>query len=592
MAVTRVFDILDKIKAEFLFKNDLLCSKEKGADWRRYSAQEFIDNAYYVASALIEKGVGPGERVALISNNRPEWNFIDFGAQMAGAILVPVYPTISQSDLEFIIDHAGAKVVFISSPELMKKLEKFRSAWTFDQVYAFGAVEGAQSFSELLARGKEQLARHQGTIDNIRNNIRPDDLLSILYTSGTTGTPKGVMLSHRNLLSNLLSCQTFVPFHHSWRNLSFLPLNHIYERMFNTLMLYLGISVYYAQGLETIADNAKEIKPDMFVSVPRLLERMFDKIQAKGAQQKGLKKGIFNWALNLSLRYEPDGAKGILYELQRKLADKLVYSKWRDALGGKIRYIASGGAALQPRLARAFTCAGIDTLQGYGLTETSPVIAVNRAGKGNNAFGTVGPILENTAVKLADDGEILCKGPGVMLGYYKNPEATAEVIDSEGWFHTGDIGEFNGKFLKLTDRKKEIFKTSSGKYIAPLALENKLKECRFIEQCMVIGEGQKFASALIVPAFDYLREWCREKGIPYTGNEEMAAHPELKKEINAFVRQLNKDLAPYEQLKRPEILSEPWTIEGGEMTPKLSLKRKVVLQKNKAAVERIFAVED
>ena len=592
MPVTRVFDILDKIRAEFSFKTDLLCSKEKGAGWARYSAQEFIAHAHYVAAALIAKGIRPGDRVALISNNRPEWNFIDFGAQMAGAILVPVYPTISQADLQFILNHAEAKIVFISSADLMKKLQSFRQAWSFDQVYAFSAIEGTLPFADFLASGKNHLPEHEGTIANIKNNIKPDDLLSILYTSGTTGTPKGVMISHRNLLSNLQACESFVPFHHSWHNLSFLPLNHIYERMFNTLMLYLGISIYYAQGLETIADNAKEIQPTMFVTVPRLLERMFEKIQAKGGQQTGFKKKVFDWALGLSLRYEPDGANGFFYELQRKVADRLVYSKWRDALGGKIRYVASGGAALQPRLARAFTCAGIVTLQGYGLTETSPVIAVNRDGKGNNAFGTVGPVLENTTVKIANDGEILCKGPGVMLGYYKNPEATAEVMDSEGWFHTGDIGEFQSEFLKITDRKKEIFKTSSGKYIAPLALENKLKECRFVEQCMVIGEGQKFASALIVPSFEYIKEWSREKGIAYTSNAEMAQHPEIKKEINAFIRQLNKELAPYEQIKRPEILAEPWTIEGGEMTPKLSMKRKVILQKNREIVERIFSVEE
>lgn len=592
MTVTRVFDILDKLQQDFSFKTDLLCSKEKGADWKCFSTGEFIIHAHNVAAALIHKGIRPGDRIALISNNRPEWNFIDFGCQMAGAILVPVYPTVSQADLQFILTHAEVKMVFISAPDLMKKLQAFRHEWPFGHVYSFAVAEGALPFGDLLEEGKKHLAQHQGTIDNIKQNIRPDDLLSILYTSGTTGTPKGVMISHRNLLSNLQACQTFVPFHHSWRTLSFLPLNHIYERMFNTLMLHLGISIYYAQGLETIADNAREVQPTMFVTVPRLLERMFDRILTKGSQQTGFKKRVFAWALGLSLSYRPDGANGPFYEFQRKLADKLVYSKWREALGGKIRYVASGGAALQPRLARAFTCAGIVTLQGYGLTETSPVIAVNRDGKGNNAFGTVGPVLENTTVKIAEDGEILCKGPGVMLGYYKNPEATAEVMDKDGWFHTGDIGEFSGRFLKITDRKKEIFKTSSGKYIAPLVLENKLKECRFVEQCMVIGEGQKFASALIVPAFEYIKEWCREKNILFTTNAEMAQHPDVKKEVNAFIREMNKELGPYEQLKRVELLSEPWTIEGGEMTPKMSMKRKVILQKNKEVIDRIFAVEE
>ncbi len=593
MQVTRVFDILGKIATDFGDKTDLLCSKEKKADWKCFTAADFVANANYVAAALIQKGIKPGDKIALISNNRPEWNFVDFGCQMAGAILVPVYPTISQTDLQFILKHAEVKAVFISSADLLKKLQIFRYEWSFDFICSFTDMDGALSFSSFLKTGEQHYHQYKIQIENIKQNIKPDDLLSILYTSGTTGTPKGVMISHKNLLSNIQACQTFVPFQSSWRTLSFLPLNHIYERMFNTLMLYLGVSVYYAQGLETIADNLKEVKPQIFVTVPRLLERMFDKILSKGAQLKGAKKKIFDWAVDLSLKYEPDGANGSVYELKRKIADKLVYSKWREALGGNARYAASGGAALQPRLARAFTCAGIETLQGFGLTETSPVIAVCRAGKGNNKFGTSGPIIENGILKIAEDGEILFKGPGVMLGYYKNPEATAEVMDAEGWFHTGDIGVLeDGKFLKITDRKKEIFKTSSGKYIAPLVLENKLKECRFVEQCIVIGEGQKFASALIVPSFEFIKEWCLEKGISFTSNEAIIQHSDLKKEVNTFIRDLNKTLAPYEQLKRPELLSAVWTIDGGEMTPKMSLKRKVILEKNKIAVEKIFSIED
>lgn len=592
MEVTRVFDILDKVQKDFSHKTDLLCGKEKRGDWYRYSASDFVNNAHYVAAALLAKGIQRGDRVALISNNRPEWNFVDYGCQLAGAILVPVFPTISQHDLQYILGHAEVKMVFISGTDILKKMQEFRQEWTFDQICSFTHSEDTFSFSVLTEDGKRLLTQYKEEIDTIKKSIKPDDLLSILYTSGTTGTPKGVMISHRNLLSNVQACQTFVPFSSEWRNLSFLPLNHIYERMFNTLMLYLGVSIYYAQGLETIADNLKEIKPQMFVTVPRLMERVFDKMLSRGEKLTGFKKKIFDWALELSLQYEPDGANGMVYEMKRSLADKLVYSKWREALGGNIRFVASGGAALQPRLARAFTCARIVTLQGYGLTETSPVICVNRDGKGNNKIGSVGPVIENTTVKIAEDGEILCKGPGVMKGYYKNEEATAEVIDSEGWFHTGDIGIFEGKFLKITDRKKEIFKTSSGKYIAPLALENRLKECRFIEQCMVIGEGQKFASALIVPAFEYIKEWCQEKNIPYTNPPEIIHQVDLKKEINTFVRELNKTLAPYEQLKRPELLPHNWSIEGGEMTPKMSLKRKVILEKNKEIVERIFSVEE
>ncbi|HXB39438.1 MAG TPA: long-chain fatty acid--CoA ligase [Bacteroidia bacterium] len=592
MQINRVFDILTKIEADFSYKTDLLCSKEKKGGWRCFTAADFVANTNYVAAALIQKGIKPGDKIALISNNRPEWNFVDYGCQQAGAILVPVYPTISQTDLQFILKHAEIKAVFISTPDLFKKLLVFRNEWSFDFVCSFNETEGAASFSSFTETGKQHYNEHKAEIEKIKRNIKPDDLLSILYTSGTTGTPKGVMISHRNLISNIQAVEDFVPFESSWRNLSFLPLNHIYERMFNTLMLYLGVSIYYAQGLETIPENLKEVKPEMFVTVPRLMERMFDKILSKGHRLKGIKKKIFDWALELSLKYEPDGANGFIYELKRKIADKLVYSKWREALGGNIMYVASGGAALQPRLARSFSCAGILTLQGYGLTETSPVVAVGKEGKGNNKFGYVGAVIEDVTVKIAEDGEILVKGPNVMLGYYKNPEATAEVIDSEGWFHTGDIGVFEGKFLKITDRKKEIFKTSSGKYIAPLVLENKLKECRFVEQCMVIGEGQKFASALIVPSFEYIKEWCGEKGIAFTSNSEIIHNADLKKEINTFIRELNKTLAPYEQLKRAELLSTPWSIDGGEMTPKMSLKRKVISEKNKEAFEKIFSVED
>ncbi len=587
MTVTRVFDILNKIEAEFAHKTDLLCSKDKKTGWKCHTAREFVENASYVASGLIQKGLKPGDRVAIIANNRPEWNFVDFGCQQAGIISVPVFPTISQHDLQFILKHAEVKLVFFSTADIYKKIDGFPAP-----TVSFNDVEGATPFSAFVEEGKQHYSAHKATIESIKSGIKPDDLLSILYTSGTTGTPKGVMISHSNLLSNIQACETFVPFSSTWRNLSFLPLNHIYERMFNTLMLYLGISIYYAQGLETIPENLKEVKPEMFVTVPRLMERMFDKILSKGNQLTGMKKKIFDWALDLSLKYEPDGANGAFYELKRKLADKLIYSKWREALGGKIRYVASGGAALQPRLARAFSCAGILTLQGYGLTETSPVVAVGREGKGNNRFGYVGKVIKDVEVRIAEDGEILVKGPNVMMGYYKNPEATAEVMDREGWFHTGDIGVFEGEFLKITDRKKEIFKTSSGKYIAPLALENKLKECRFVEQCIVIGEGQKFASALIVPSFDYIKEWCKEKDIPFTTNEEMANHPEVKKEVSLFIRELNKTLAPYEQVKRQELLTGTWSIDGGELTPKMSLKRKVIMDKNRSVVERIFSVEE
>jgi long-chain acyl-CoA synthetase len=417
-------------------------------------------------------------------------------------------------------------------------------------------------------------------------------MVTILYTSGTTGVPKGVMLSHNNILSNSFACQNLAPFEPHWKALSFLPLNHVYERMLNAVYIYKGVSVYFAESLETISDNLKEVKPHIFATVPRLLEKVYDKIVAKGGELTGVKKKLFFWALDLGLRYELSGKNGWWYELQLKLARKLIFSKWREALGGEIVAVTSGGAALQPRLARVFNGGGIMVLEGYGLTETSPVIAVNNFEPNSICFGTVGPVLKNLTVKIAEDGEILVKGPSIMLGYYNRPDATAEVMDKDGWFHTGDIGEFvDNRFLKITDRKKEIFKTSGGKYIAPVMLENKLKESPFIEQVMVIGEGEKFASALIVPAFVVLKEWCERKNIPFEGNESAIQHPQVKERILEEVEKLNVELAQYERIKNPIFMSKEWTIDGGELTPKMSMKRKVIMKNNESKIAAIYASE-
>ena len=400
------------------------------------------------------------------------------------------------------------------------------------------------------------------------------------------------MLSHNNLISNSIACQVLAPFEHTWIGLSFLPLNHVYERMLSTLYFYLGVSVYYAESIETIGDNLKEVKPQIFGTVPRLLEKVYDKIVAKGEEQTGIKKKLFFWALDLGLRYELNGANGWWYEFQLKIANKLIFSKWREALGGNVVAVASGGAALQPRLARVFQAARIIVLEGYGLTETSPVIAVNNFLPNGIKFGTVGPLIDKVSVKIAEDGEILVKGPNVMLGYYNRPDATAEVMDSEGWFHTGDIGIFEeNRFLKITDRKKEIFKTSGGKYIAPVMIENKLKESPFIEQVMVIGENQKFASALIVPAFVFLKEYCKRKEIEFISNEEVIKNPIIVARINKEVEKTNATLAQYEKIKRPALLSREWSIDKNEMTPKLSLKRKVIMAANKEIIESIYAAE-
>ncbi len=591
MEVTRLFDILELYKTTYT-KDDLLCAKED-KHWKKYSSNDFINRSNWVSYGLFALGLNEGDKVAIISNNRPEWNFCDFGCQQANMISVPIFPTISNHDLRFILNHAGVKAVFISDKLIYTKLaaiEKEIPEVKF--VISFNPMEGIMPFDAFLELGKTHAVADK--IESIKARISPDDMMTILYTSGTTGTPKGVMISHRNLVSNVKACQYLAPFQLHWRALSFLPLNHVYERMISMLYLYKNVSIYYAEGIETIGDNLKEIKPQMFVSVPRLIERVYEKITATGEKLTGFRRKIFDWSLRIAHRYTLPNTNGLWYNIQRKLADMLVYSKWREALGGELVCIVSGGAALNPKLERVFLCAGITCLQGYGLTETAVVISVNYYGGDNIRIGTVGPVIEGTEVKIApEDNEILVKGPNIMLGYYKNPEATNEAIDADGWLHTGDVGGFiEGRFLKITDRKKEIFKTSAGKYIAPLMIENKIKESRYVEQSMVVGENQKFASAIIVPSFANFKEYCTDNGIPWTSNEEMSQHEALKNLINDHIKVINKVLAPYEQLKKVALLKKEWSVEGGELTPKMSLKRKVIKEKYADVIAGIYATEE
>lgn len=591
MSITRVFDILDLYKSTYK-KEDLLCGKQN-RQWRKYSSDECLDIINQVSYGLSALGLNDQDRVAIISNNRPEWCFADYGCQQLGIVTVPVFPTISSHDLLYILKHAEVSAIFISDKSLFSKLAAIENEIPHVKyVISFNEVDGVMHFNDLVQKGRENPVPEK--IAAIKAGIKPDQLLTILYTSGTSGTPKGVMLSHNNLVQNVLNCQTLAPLDSWWKALSFLPLNHVYERMLITLYLFKGISVYFAEGFETIGDNLKEVQPQIFVSVPRLIERVYEKITAAGEKLSGMKRRIFDWSIRIAEAYEVNGANGPVYELKRKIADKLIYSKWREAVGGKLVCLASGGAALNPKLERIFLCAKIVVLQGYGLTETAVVVAVNRFGKDNIRIGTVGPVIDNTEVKIApEDGEILIKGPSVMMGYYKNPEATAEAIDQDGWFHTGDVGTFvEGRFLKITDRKKEIFKTSAGKYITPLAIENKLKESRYIEQCMVIGENQKFASALLVPNFDNFKEYCKANGIAWEDHTIMSQHADLKRMIHEHVKAVNKTLAPYEQLKRTEILPKQWGIDTGELTPKLSLKRKVIKEKYEDAIQKIFSVDE
>ncbi len=585
MEPTRLFDLLSYQQAKFP-KKDALANKVNN-NWVTYSTAEYQEKADTLSWGLLQMGIGKDDKIAIISHNRPEWNIVDMATQQLGAISVPMYPTITEQDFRFIFTDAEVKIIFVGDKDLyMKAINASKDLPLVQEIYTFNEVEGAKNWQEIKASVPVNVAE----LNRIKAAVSDQDVVTLIYTSGTTGSPKGVMLTHHNIMSNIKASTPLMPVNHTHRALSFLPLCHIYERMLNYLYLHCGVSIYYAESLETISDNLKEIKPHIFVTVPRLLEKVYDKIYAKGADLTGIKKALFFWALKLGLRYDTSQDQGWWYNLQLKYANKLIFSKWREALGGNIRAIVSGGAALQPRLGRVFWAAQIKILEGYGLTETSPVICVNRAEAIDNRISTVGPVLPGVEVKIAEDGEILTKGPHVMKGYYKRPDLTAEVIDSDGWFHTGDIGEFvEGKFLKITDRKKEMFKTSGGKYISPQQIENKLKECRVIEQAMVIGDGQKFPAAIIVPSFADLKSWCEIKNIPYTTPEAMIMKPEVIEKFNYEIDDINENFAQFEKIKKIILLPSPWTVDSGEMTPKLSLKRRVILERNKIAIEKIYA---
>jgi len=589
MEVKRLFDIIPHQLAQHPL-NVAFAGKENG-NWVTYSSQDFKKYTDLVSYGLLAKGILKDDKIAIISNNRPEWNFTDLGILQIGAIDVPIYPTISEHDLKFILEDAEVKFIFVSSEDLYLKVK--RIAGTLPKpphLYTYNLIEGAPHWLELLEVGEKH--RDLEKLDNIKKSIKAEDLATLLYTSGTTGNPKGVMLSHNNLVSNFISVQHLPPVKAGDRVLSFLPLNHIYERMLTYLYMYLSTSVYYAESMEKIGDNIREVHPVAFSAVPRLIEKVYDKIVSKGHELTGIKKALFFWALDLGLKYDPNKDGGFFYNLQLNLANKLIFPKWREALGGSLKAIVSGGAALNPRLARIFWAAQIPILEGYGCTETSPVVAVNTLKPHGMGIGTVGPVISGVEVMIAEDGEILCKGPNVMLGYYKRPDLTAESIDEQGWYHTGDIGIMEGNNLKITDRKKEIFKTSQGKYIAPQNIENKLLESRFIEQVMVIGENQKFAAALVVPAFAYVAEWAESAGLNLTNKEEIAASKEVKKRIMEEVEQVNKVLGSYESIKKIELLPIEFSIEKGELTPKLSLKRKVIIEANRNIVDRIFGMND
>lgn len=595
MKPTRLFDCLEYQLENFPLE-DMLAAKE-GGQWKKYSTAETMDIVNRLSSGLLGLGISAADmsvekrdKIAILSKNRPEWLMLDFAVQQVGAILTPVYPTINVNELQFILNDAQVKIVFVNDQELYHKVVSIKDFIpSLQEIYTFEHVPNARHWKELLAEltpGKIE------EIKKISDKIQYEDLATIIYTSGTTGTPKGVMLSHRNILSNVmdsLECFDEIGIRNE-RALSFLPLNHILERMVTYIYIFTGVSIYYAESLDAIVTNLKEVKPALFTTVPRLVEKLYEGIMAKAAELKGIKKKLFYWAIELGKKFELNKNMGAWYNMQLAIANKLIFSKWREALGGNIRAIVTGSAACQVKLLKIFTSARLVIMEGYGLTETSPVISVNRYVEKNRMFGTVGPLIKNVEVKIAEDGEILCKGPNIMMGYYKRPDLTSEVI-KDGWFCTGDIGMLvENKFLKITDRKKELFKTSGGKYVAPQPIENKFKESRWIEQMMVVGSERKFAGALIVPAFNVLKEWCTEQGIAYPGNEAIIKNEKVLDIIRDTVERNNQFFNHVEQIKKFELLPGEWTVGGGELTPTLKLKRKVIMEKYRDAVERIYAV--
>jgi long-chain acyl-CoA synthetase len=589
MEITRLFDLMYHFKEAFP-KDDALAGKENGT-WKKYSTDQYIEIATSISYGLMQLGIKKGDRIATITFNRPEWNFLDMAIMQIGAVHVPIYPTISESDYQYILNHAEVKMVFVAGWELLRKIEhllpSIPSLNEKEMVYTFKNLRGYKHLTEIIEMGRANPSHTY--LEQIQNSITPNDLATMIYTSGTTGTPKGVMLSHTNILSVVKGVAPIPPIGPKSRALSFLPLCHIYERALIYVWQYLGVSTYYAESLATISENIREVKPDIISTVPRLLEKIYDKIMMNGKKLGFPKRQLFFWANSLAVQYNIDTPNGWWYLLKLKVARKLVLSKWKAALGGNLKVIVSGGASIQSRLIRVFWACEMPVLEGYGLTETSPVIAVSSFFKHGVKIGTVGQTLPGIQVQIAPDGEILCKGPTVMLGYYKDPELTAEAIDADGWFHTGDLGAFEPEGqLRITGRKKELFKTAFGKYIVPTIIENKFVESRFIDAIMVVGENQKFAAALIVPDFIQLRSWCERKNIGYTTNEEMVKHPEVIKKYKKEVAIYNKLFGDTEQIRNFDLIGYEWTVQTGELTPTLKLRRKYIMSHFANSIDALF----
>ncbi|MBN2639801.1 MAG: long-chain fatty acid--CoA ligase [Bacteroidales bacterium] len=585
MKVRRLFDLLDHYEESFLHKEDVLAGKVDGK-WEKFDIKTIRQMADNISYGLMKLGVKKGDKIATISPNRPEWNILDMAILQMGAIHVPIYPTISEKDYRFILEHSEVLYIFVSGWDLYRKIKHIvPDVPNIKGLYTFKHFDDVPHLQELIELGKVNALPIK--LEEIKASVYPEDVATIIYTSGTTGNPKGVMLSHKNILSNVMSLYHIFPVDEHCKAVSYLPLCHVYERTNIYILMYLGVSVYYAENMGTIAANILEIKPHLLTTVPRLLEKVYDKIMAKGRDLKPIPKRLFYNAVDLGDKYEYD-KKNPVYHARRKFYDGIIFSKWRAALGGNMRAIVSGGAALQPRLARVFNAAGIPLVEGYGMTETAPVIACNTFEPGNRKIGTVGPPLKGVEIRISEQGEILVKGDNVMIGYFKDPEMTKETV-VDGWMHTGDVGYLDKDgMLKITGRVKEIFKTSMGKYISPALIENKFKESAFIDQIMVVGENQKFAAAIITPDFEYLRSWCKLKNCPYKSNEEIIKHPEIIKRFKEEINKYNKFFGDTEKIKKFELINDEWSIETGEITANLKLKRKFIHGKYEELILSMF----
>lgn len=598
MEITRTFDLLDYLLATYPDKEDIFACKEKG-EWTKYSTHDYYKYAHYLAYGFLEIGLQPGDKVITISTNCPEWNFVDMALAMTGIIHVPVYPTLTHDNYFHIFNHSEASCIFVSSNVLLRRirpaLDRMENPPT---VYTLTNIDGEHRMLEILKAGIASREKNSPLVEQIKESIHPEDWATLIYTSGTTGLPKGVMLSHRNLCSNFLAHARVNPMDPSCRVLSFLPLNHMYERSMNYHFQYKGVSIYYAESMGTLQQNLAEIHANGFCAVPRVLELFYDKLYAAGKDFKGLKKKIYTRAFKHGARYDYTLLKRVSlgYQLSQLFFDRMVYRHWRERFGGNRLIVITGSSSIQPRMIRTFAAAGINIYEGYGLSETSPVIAVNDPVHNAVKIGTVGPVLSGIEVSFADDGEILTRGPHVMMGYYKDPDYTAQVIDSEGWFHTGDVGEFvsgltGTRYLRITDRKKDIFKLSAGKYIAPQLLENKLRESEYIEQAMVVGENEKSVAVIISPNFNTLHYWALKYHLHYRDNEQLLALPETRDKFKKVIDQINTSLAAHEQIKAFRIVSDEWTSANGLLSPTLKIKRNILMEKYKSLIAEIYGKE-